>query len=169
MFKFLKNNKGMTITEIITALAVLGIISIPLMAVFSNSVMLTKMTGNQLEINAVMQIAKAQVVHSVKNDVGLRDFSDPESDHKIYLNPSDPDPDAIYDHAGNETVAFLQLEGPGLDSSSALKQKYKYKVRYEAMESPDIVRLTIKLYTAQEKFLSELKIEISNRNFQQTK
>lgn len=165
MLKFLRNNKGMTITEIITALAVLGIISIPLMAVFSNSVLLTKMTGNQLEINAVMQIAKAQVVHSVKNNVELRDFSDPDGD-KIHLNPSGPEPDAIYDHAGNETAEFLQLDGPGLDSSSALIQKYKYKVRYEAMEAPDIVRLTIKLYTAQEKLLSELKIEISNRNFQ---
>ncbi|OPX43025.1 hypothetical protein CLHUN_31690 [Ruminiclostridium hungatei] len=158
MFKLLKNNKGMTITEIITALAVLGIISIPLMAVFSNSVLLTKMTGNQLEINAVMQIAKADVVQSVKNDVRLCDFSDP--DKEIYLNPSRPTPDAIYAHVGNETAAFLEL------GTGNLTEKYKYKVRYEDMGAPDIVRLTIKLYTAQEKFLSELKIEVSSRDFQ---
>jgi len=161
MLKLLKNNKGMTITEIITALAVLGIISIPLMAVFSNSVLLTKMTGNQLEINAVMQIAKADVVQSVKNGVGLCDFSDPHNASKeIYLNPSRPTPDVIYAHAGNETAAFLKL------GSGNLTEKYKYKVKYEDMGAPDIVHLTIKLYTAQEKFLSELKIEVSSRDFQ---
>ncbi len=163
MLKLLRNNKGMTITEIITALAILGIISIPLVAVFSNSVFIINMTGNQLEINAAMQVAKASVVQAVKNSDELCDFSDDSK--KIKLNPSKTPRSAIYDSPGSETAEFIKLEGPGL-TGGTLADKYKYKVKFESFPAPDIVRLTIKLYTVKEKYLSELMIETSSRDFQ---
>ena len=72
MFKTLRNKKGMTLTEVIIALAVLGIISVPLIAVFSNSVFITRLTKNQLEINAVIQIVKVEVTQAVKMEIRLR-------------------------------------------------------------------------------------------------
>ncbi|MEN6316747.1 MAG: type II secretion system protein [Clostridiaceae bacterium] len=64
--KLLKSNKGMTLIETIISLAVLGIVSVPLMAVFTNTAVIVKKTDERLEINAVTRIIKENVINSVK-------------------------------------------------------------------------------------------------------
>lgn len=158
MIAILKNKKGMTITEVIMALAILGIIAIPLLAVFSNSIFLTHLTKSQMEINAVMQIVKGEVVQSVKNGRQLPDFEHPEDGtKKINICPSSSPADTLYDTTGNETK-FLKIDGGNL------QDKYKYKVVYEAKgentEVSNTVELLIKLYSDGGKYLNELKINV---------
>jgi prepilin-type N-terminal cleavage/methylation domain-containing protein len=64
--KLLKSKKGMTLLETILALAVLGIISAPLLTVFTNAAVIVKKTNDRLEINAVTRIIKENVTNSVK-------------------------------------------------------------------------------------------------------
>lgn len=66
MRKLLKNKKGMTLTEVVVALAVLGIVSAPLLVVFTNSAVIVKKTGDRIEINAVTRVIKENVINSVK-------------------------------------------------------------------------------------------------------
>lgn len=160
MFKTLRNKKGMTLTEVIIALAVFGIISVPLIAVFSNSVFITRLTKNQLEINAVIQIVKVEVTQAVKNGNSIKTFEDP--DDKVEISPKVPAAAPLYSASGNETTFLL------IDESN-LNGRYKYKVKYISKweDSPDIlepepytVELMIELYSDSGKLLKELKADI---------
>lgn len=156
MIRIIKNNKGMTITEVILALAILGIVSIPLIAVFSNSIFLTQLTKRKMEINAVMQIAKGDVTQSVKNGSKLPDFIDPIDDSKkvnLKLNLDSALLDPIY----NDPTKYFKMQG-----DHDLLNAYKYKVKYVSKDTvaPNIVELIIKLYSSDGKFLSELKTDI---------
>lgn len=164
MSKILKNIKGMTLTEVIIALAVLGIISVPLIAVFSNSVFVTQLTKNQLEINAIMQIVKVEVTHAVKNGSTIKDFDDPDDVLKVVdISPKGVDSESLYSAPGNETK-FLQI------NNSNLNDKYKYKVKYinkseDSLDTlqpePNTVELLIKLYSGNGKHLKDLKTDIN--------
>lgn len=163
MGKILKNIKGMTLTEVIIALAVLGIISVPLIAVFSNSVLITQLTRNQLEVNAVVQIVKVEVTQAVKNGSLIKDAEEPGDISKaIDISPRSVGAESLYLEPGNETK-FLHID------NSNLTGRYKYKVRYMAkagaeldtlQPEPDTVELLIMLYSAGEKHLKDLKVDI---------
>lgn len=64
--KLFKSTKGTTLLETILALAVLGIISVPLLTVFTNAAVIVKKTNDRLEINAITRIIKENVTNSVK-------------------------------------------------------------------------------------------------------
>lgn len=160
MLRVLKNNKGMTLTEVITALAILGIISIPLIAVFSNSVLITHMTKKQMEINAVMQIVKREVAESVKNGVELLEFENP--DEKVNLSPAASEDPGPYSPVDGRTE-FLKIQ------SGNLTESYKYRVKYIdkgdgtvdiSKPEPGTVVLAIELYTSDGKKVSDLKTDI---------
>lgn len=154
----------MTLTEVIIALAILGIISVPLIAVFSNSVFITQLTKRQMEINAVMQIAKVEVAYAVKNPSSIPDFDDPgDVTKQVDINPKTS---PLYDTKGNETTSYLRIE------KSNLADRYKYRVKYLDMggaspdyskpaPEPNTVELLIKLYSSEGKFLRELKADIN--------
>jgi len=157
MIKILKSKKGMTLIEVILALAILGIISIPLIAVFSNSIFITQLTKRQIEINAVIQIAKGEVTQSVKHDAPLNDFDYPEvSANDISLSPTHiPASPSPYSPADNKTK-FLRLQ---VDNQNLFYNTYKYKVKYVSLHE-NIVELIIELYHSNGKFLSEIKTDI---------
>ncbi len=56
----------MTLIEVIIALAVLGIVTVPLLVVFTNAQVVIKKTESRLETNAVMRIVKENVTRAVK-------------------------------------------------------------------------------------------------------
>ncbi|MCX8130002.1 MAG: prepilin-type N-terminal cleavage/methylation domain-containing protein [Clostridia bacterium] len=66
MYKLYSSKKGMTLTEVMVSLAVLGILSVPLMMTFTNSIMVTKLTQDQIEVNAITRIVKKTVTNAVK-------------------------------------------------------------------------------------------------------
>ena len=152
----LRNRKGSTVTEVLMALAVLGIISIPLIAVFSNSIFMTRLTKEQMEVNSVMQIIKNEVVQSVKNSRNLTDVDD----SPVNLSPIASPRDSVYDPSINQTN-YLKIE------NGNLQDRYVYKVfnkGINATESGNIansVKLQIKIYTSNYKFIKELIIDVS--------
>ncbi len=68
MNKMLLSRKGMTLVEIIMALAVFGIVSVPIVTLFMNSSLTLKATQKQMEINAASRQAKEAVVDWVKSE-----------------------------------------------------------------------------------------------------
>lgn len=68
MFKFLKSNKGMSLIEVIISLAMLAVVMVPLMMGFLNVLMVTKLTKQQTEVNAVSAVVKEQVTEAVIQD-----------------------------------------------------------------------------------------------------
>ncbi len=106
------NNKGMTLIEAIVALAILGIVSAPLLMVFTNAQMIIRNTGSRLEANAVMRIIKENVTRSVKIGAGntVRQL----------------DTGAVFD-LSVDTGELLNLEVEGKDGK--VNDKYKFDVK----------------------------------------
>ncbi|HOM01410.1 MAG TPA: prepilin-type N-terminal cleavage/methylation domain-containing protein [Acetivibrio sp.] len=61
LFANLKNNKGMTLVEVVIALALLGILVVPITVGFMNSLMVSKLIEQQTEVNAVSEVVKDHV------------------------------------------------------------------------------------------------------------
>ena len=64
--KIFKNRKGMTLIEVIVSMTVLGILSAPVLMIFTNSMMTVKLANDRIEINAATRIIKESVTNSVK-------------------------------------------------------------------------------------------------------
>ncbi|KNY28201.1 PulJ/GspJ family protein [Pseudobacteroides cellulosolvens] len=68
MGELLKRKKGLTIVELIIAITLFAIITVPLMAGFANVAMINKLTKNQIEINAAANQVQQEVIDSVKKN-----------------------------------------------------------------------------------------------------
>lgn len=66
MRKQFKGKKGFTIVELIISVALLAIISVPLMAGFVNVARINKLARNQIEINAAAKQVQQEVIEQVK-------------------------------------------------------------------------------------------------------
>lgn len=68
-----KGSKGMSIIEVVLALAVLSIIAVPLITTFGNSLRLTKHVDKQIDINAFSRLAIERVKEALANGTALPD------------------------------------------------------------------------------------------------
>lgn len=77
MLNFIRRSKrGMTVIEVLVAMAVFGVISVPLMGVFLDSMVATKLAQDKIETNALVCIVKDAVTKNVKGVSGtLNDLS----------------------------------------------------------------------------------------------
>lgn len=118
-----KSNRGMTLIETIIALAVLGIVSVPLMAVFTNAAVIVKKTEERLEINAVTRIIKENVIKSVKD--GGDGNAIWNIDHTWQFNLQtgpDDNGDGVF-----ETAEDLEI----LDSEGNVNKKFMFDAKRE--------------------------------------
>lgn len=67
VYNGIQNKKGMTLVEVIVAMAVLGILSAPISMLFLTSMWTSKASRDQLELNAISMLVKENVVTSVKS------------------------------------------------------------------------------------------------------
>lgn len=156
MIKMLKNNKGMTLTEVVVAIAIFGILSVPLLAIFSNSILITELTKRQMEISSVMQIVSGEVSNSVRNNVSITYYSS-LTPSAITLSPIASPTPTIYGAIGNETN-YLRISGGNLAG------EYKYTVTYvgkgTSTSVSNTVDLLIKLFTSEGRMLRELRTTV---------
>lgn len=61
LFRKLNNNKGMTLVEVVVALALLGILVVPITIGFMNTIRIAKLIERQTEVNAVSEVVKDQI------------------------------------------------------------------------------------------------------------
>ncbi|MDP4093443.1 MAG: prepilin-type N-terminal cleavage/methylation domain-containing protein [Bacillota bacterium] len=66
MKRMRRNNKGMTLLEVMVAMAVFGIISVPLVMSCISPIVITKINQDQIELNAVTRTVKEAVVNAIK-------------------------------------------------------------------------------------------------------
>ena len=64
--KLSENQKGVSLVEVIVALTVLGLISVPISMTFLNSTFTAKLTKEQIELTAITRMVKENVAESVK-------------------------------------------------------------------------------------------------------
>jgi len=65
LFKNLNNNQGMTLVEVVVALALLGILVVPITIGFMNTIRIAKLIERQTEVNAVSEVVKDQVAEAL--------------------------------------------------------------------------------------------------------
>lgn len=66
MGKLIRSKKGFSIVELIIAVTLMAIITVPLMAGFANVALINKLTRNQIGINAVAKQVQQEVIDHVK-------------------------------------------------------------------------------------------------------
>lgn len=157
--KHVKSNKGMTLIETIISLAVLGIVSVPLMAVFTNAAVIVKKTDERLEINAVTRIIKENVINSVKyggsgnaintfDHTGLIDLqSGPDADEdgdfeaaeNLEIKDSKNSVNKKYIFDAERTMNFDTLTNPE-DPSRTLADTCEYLITIKAKDTGDTIQ-----------------------------
>jgi len=67
MMRMLKNKKGMTLFEVVVSITMLGVIVVPLMMLFSSSVLLANKNRDKVDLNYIAEIIVEEVRTSVKS------------------------------------------------------------------------------------------------------
>lgn len=151
------NNKGMTLIEAIVALAILGIVSAPLLVVFTNAQLVIRNTESRLEANAVMRIIKENVTASVKfggfnkiKQIGANgaeyDLSEDNGDVKtdLEIKGKDQKVNARYKFDLKRTVNFGELPGdPANPEKNKPKDTCEYEITLRKMDGQEVQKLKI--------------------------
>lgn len=130
---FLKSKKGMTLLEVILALSLLAIFTVPLSVGFMNTLLISKTVEKENHVNAVTSIIKERVQDALINehmelpcvdgsDINLRDFlssgiavSDPIESDPIRVNyPNDDE--------NNNYIFFYRLN---FDNETCYDNEYE--------------------------------------------
>ena len=126
MLKVLKNKRGTSIVEIIVAMAILGMLSMPIGTMFLNSLITIRITNDRIELNGVTGIIKDCVVKSVKLGGG-------NIIHTYDINPADNQisvsPDGVSLKYINDSNAVSYINGYKLkviDNNNEINTKYMF-------------------------------------------
>ena len=154
--KHFRSKKGMTLIETIIALAVLGIVSVPLMAVFTNAAVIVKKTDDRLEINAVTRIIKENVIRSVKYGglgnaiysyeygkkidlkTGLDEDGISRNTINLQVKNSEEEVNTKYKFDAERTMEFNSIANPG-NTGSHLNDTCEYLITLKT-ENGDMVQ-----------------------------
>lgn len=151
MKRFTKNRRGMTLIETIIALAVLGIVTVPLLVVFTNAQVVIRNTQGRLETNAVMRIIKENVTRAVKYEGGNKISSYEGAQFNLPNNTTDPTVDIWHegknlevkgqDGKTNDKYKFDAKRTK--DSVGDAKNTWEYEITLKKMDGQEIQKLTI--------------------------
>jgi len=161
MKKLLKSQKGMTMLEVVIAFALFSIVSVPLIISFMNSLKVSHMAKDQLEINAVTRKVKEYVTEDLfGKGKPLFDFN------------SDGTPDQFNDFLYIDTVsgkipatasASLYRVTPDIDVPDY--PDYVFTVLYDSANyyNPsfdNVTNVLITIYDKNHKIVNKLKIVV---------
>lgn len=142
MIKMLKSKKGMSIIEVILALTVLSIVSIPLMTSFGNSIKLTKHIDKEIDINAISRVAIERVTEALVKGNPLPDEQNSGAEIKLRELISDTDASALLDSelAESNKIGIIDSYGNLIPDYYVVVSYCKdffdpvYKIRYVLIE-----------------------------------
>ena len=107
-WKLLKKNSGISLVEVIVALTVLGILSVPISMAYINTMKLTRLSDSQIQLNSITRIVSQNVSGAIKGGdihgntgVELTDGTDYFGDA---TNPRENL--RVFDHNGKEYVNY---------------------------------------------------------------
>ena len=129
MKMLLRNKKGMSFLEVLIALGILGLLSVPIMMMFMNAQIYAKKVDKQTEINAVTRTVMQIVSEGLKTNAPLYT---PESTDPIEIDGDTASGDGFktivkYAHSigSSYTTPILKIERSGIT------EKYVYKITYD--------------------------------------
>jgi len=126
LFKNLNNNQGMTLVEVVVALALLGILVVPITIGFMNTIRIAKLIERQTEVNAVSEVVKDQVAEAlIQQNYPLTLLESAPTGTEWYLRPFIADA---------KSTPGVEKKSPNLAvvySSGAKNEKYFYTVSYK--------------------------------------
>ncbi|NLL06208.1 MAG: prepilin-type N-terminal cleavage/methylation domain-containing protein [Clostridiaceae bacterium] len=133
MKRLLKNKKGMSFLEVLIALGILGLLSVPIMMMFMNAQIYAKKVDKQTEINAVTRTVTQIVSDGFKTPGEGALLFAPDSTEDIDIDGDGSAPDGfrkIIKYARDVlrdkyTTPVLKIEGSGIN------EKYVYKITYD--------------------------------------
>ncbi len=162
----MKSKKGMTLIEVILAVAILGVVTFPLMVSFMNTLALSKKIDQENEVNAVTRIVKEMVSESIIQNNYELELKDPSDPHDSKKSIRDFISDTI-SSTGTSTSDNISI----IDSAGNLNDKYFFTVSYDHNSCYDVnypsiyhVIISIKTVdgvTGSEKLLNRLKIAVN--------
>ena len=159
MNKLLNSKNGMTMIEVIISIALLSVVSVPLIISFMNSLNISRLSKNQIEINAVTRTVKEIVTDGFFNNLPLNDF-DSDGDIDLYR-------DFLCDSSGVPATsgATLYRVTPKIDVPEPDYSDYKFSITYESanFHNPayeDVTNVLITIYNIDNKIVNKLKITV---------
>lgn len=172
MKRLFKSKKGMSLIEVMVALTILGLLTIPVMTAFMNTQIYARKVDKETEISSITRTVKQIVANGLIENLELIDIGgiavnqfdgDPsDSDYDSYMDfinygiahESDPDP---------ITTPYLQiLEGSSLSANS----KYQFTISYHHKDFynakyPDVYNLLITIIEkGSSKVANKIKIAV---------
>lgn len=112
MYKLVGNKKGFSIVELIVSMAILVIVTVPIMASFSSIAAINLRTKNQQDVDAVMRVIKEEVVDHVK-----------DADPNVHTDSGD-----IQLRSGSTFISGTNIKVDG--ASSSYYSSYRYDAKY---------------------------------------
>ncbi|WP_010249682.1 type II secretion system protein [Acetivibrio cellulolyticus] len=138
MKRLIRNRKGMSLVEVMIALAILGLLSVPIMMAFMNTQIYARKIDKQNEINSITRTVTQIVSDGFKNDAVITDIGglNIELDGDP-LTLTDTFTDIIRkaknDATKKDTVSDLPIMENGVKS---LKYKYSITFDYNNFRNP---------------------------------
>ena len=170
--KSLRSKKGMTLVEMIVAMSIFAIISVPMLTTVSLMFKVMAKKKVSIEDNAVIRIVKENVVDAIKDGSAksIASYKDRNADAVI------DDNDNVYWKAGNpgswnmpEDAKINRVENlKVVDKDGKVYEMYKFNIEYESSYSdskfPNVRKFKIEIFTRYPNNASQQGKNIKNFN-----
>ncbi|OPZ92281.1 MAG: hypothetical protein BWY74_01659 [Firmicutes bacterium ADurb.Bin419] len=130
MKELLRNNKGMTLTEVMIALAVLGLLITPIMMSFMNTQIYARKIDKQNEVNAITRTIMQNVSKSLKEDYAIEDINGNIIDVDEDTLPDDRFSSIII-KAKSESSKRVTVDDLPVYENGIPNSKFKYSITYD--------------------------------------
>lgn len=173
----IKNKRGMSLVEVMIALAVLGLLVVPIMMAFMNTQIYARKIDKQNEVNAITRTVTQNVMENFKrnemikaiNDTGIDLDGDGTEDKYLVV---DIDGDGIDDKFSNiikkakDEGKEITVDNIAIFENSEPSTKYKYSITYDqsyddTKNYPDVYNFLITVKDYSDRVHSSLKIAVN--------
>lgn len=168
MKRLLKNIKGMSLLEVMIALAVLGLLSVPIMTAFMNTQIYARKVDKQTEVSAITRTVKQIVCDGIINAVDEMIMVN-NSNVQQFVGPGHNDTfrdflNYAIDNPGLVQTPYLQIK----ENGTSVNSKYKYKISYDHSDVqyydaqyPNVFNLKIEIFDAKnDQLLNKIKVTV---------
>lgn len=168
MKRLFKSKSGMSLLEVMIALALLGVLTVPIMTAFMNTQLYAKKVDKQTDINAITRTVKQIVIDGMLSNDSLLDINGDPVDTLDQIGTPDKFKDIIVNgkDTGNPiTTPFLKIDQI-VNGSIEKSEKYKYKIEYLHNECydrtyPKVYHVVIKICNYDnDNLLNEIKVAV---------
>lgn len=166
------NKKGMSLVEVLVALTLLAVLSVPIMMVFMNTQLIAKKVDVQTTVSSVTRVVKQLVVNNVlDNTIEMRayDSSDPNRlSSLVAVVPGVANPVTFRGFVESATEESPELPITSLNGTDLL-DKYTYKITscasYNDPALANVYNVLIKIIDrSNNKVVEQVRVDINIPN-----